>query len=334
MGSLVPSHHASPVAGDRWLRAAILVALIATLARPAELKAENDPLVTVVGVAEADILACPRLECAVLGRIPHRAPIAVTGIPVNGFVPVRYGASAGYVAEASLGTADAAGPAFSLTEGQPGCDRVALIFNIGSGYEPATSILDTLEAERVPATMFVMGWWAEQNPVLLRRMVRAGFPIGSHGHLPPELTGRTDDDVAADLRTATVAIEQAAGEPPGPWFTPYAAAIDDRVRAIAAAQGYLSVGWTVRSEDWNPEVTAAEIYDRVLSGVHDGAIVELHLDASTSVVSTAVALPGIVRDLRAAGYRFVTIPEMARPCPPPLSIPPQPTPASATPTTR
>jgi peptidoglycan/xylan/chitin deacetylase (PgdA/CDA1 family) len=52
----------------------------------------------------------------------------------------------------------------------------------------------------------------------------------------------------------------------------------------------------------------------VVGQVFDGAIVELHLDASTSVVSTAVALPWIIGDLRARGYRFVTIPQMTRPC--------------------
>ncbi|MDP9365917.1 MAG: polysaccharide deacetylase family protein, partial [Chloroflexota bacterium] len=118
-------------------------------------------------------------------------------------------------------------------------------------------------------------------------------------------------------------------------FTPYAAAIDDRVRAVVAAEGYLPVGWTVRSEDWNPEITADAVYQNVVGNVHDGAIVELHLDASTSVFSTAVALPWIVRDLRAAGYTFVTVPEMSAPCPRPEAaatpMPPAPAPAIGTP---
>jgi peptidoglycan/xylan/chitin deacetylase (PgdA/CDA1 family) len=301
----------------------------------------GDSSANVIGAYEVDILACPRPTCAVLGQIPLDASVIVTGIPVDDFVPVRYRSSVGFVQRAFLNepTLGVAAPEF--TEGAAGCDRVALIFNIGSGYQPATAILDTLAAEDVPATMFLMGWWAEQNPDLVRRMVADGQPLGSHGNLPPELTARSDDDVATDLRAAAAAIERAAGKPPGPWFTPFAAAIDDRVRAIAADQGYLSVGWTVRSEDWNPAATADEVYQRVVSAVHDGAIVELHLDASTSVDSTAVALPWIIRDLRAAGYRFVTIPEMVRPCrsavpaaspvPPPRAASPTP---AATPTGR
>ena len=37
---------------------------------------------------------------------------------------------------------------------------VALMFNIGAGYEPAYGILDTLGAYGVPGSMFVMGWLA------------------------------------------------------------------------------------------------------------------------------------------------------------------------------
>ena len=52
-----------------------------------------------------------------------------------------------------------------------------------------------------------------------------------------------------------------------------------------------------------------------MSSVHDGAIVELHLDGPASAESTGLALPRVIRDLRAQGYRFVSIPEMAAPCP-------------------
>lgn len=288
---------------------------------------------TVVGTEAAEILACPRMQCTVLDLIPLNTRVDVTGVPVDGFVPVRFEESAGFVSEFFLYDPARNTSPPQLVEGQAGCQRVALIFNIGSGFEPATAILDTLAREEVPATMFVMGWWAEQFPEVLLEIYELGFPIGSHGHLPPELTGRDNDDVANDLRQANAAIERVIGEPAGPWFTPYAAAIDDRVRSIAAAQGYLSVGWTVRSEDWNPNITADEIYQRVVTNAKDGSIVELHLDASTSTETTAVALPWIIADLRAAGYNFVTIDEMARPCREEIATPAQASPV-ASPATR
>ena len=294
--------------------AAALLVLLALLVQPVSVAVQAGASATIIGTFAADLRACPRPACPINAEAPLRSVVTITGKPVDGFVPVRYGDKLGFVNGIYLFDPVSPTGLPELSEGSPGCDRVALIFNIGAGYAPATVILDTLEEQSVPATMFVMGWWAEQNAGLLRQLIAAGFPIGSHGHLPPELTTRPQEDVAADLRAATAAITAASGKPPGPWFTPYAAAINDPIRAIAASQGYLPVSWGVSTDDWNPAVSAEEIHRRVLADVYDGAIVELHLDASTSADSTAVALPRIVRDLRAAGYRFVTIPEMAEPC--------------------
>ena len=91
--------------------------------------------------------------------------------------------------------------------------------------------------------------------------------------------------------------------------------MDERVRGLIARQRYLPVAWTVPADDWDFGVTADAVWENVVPKVHDGAIVEFHLDAPATAESTAVAMPWIVERLRAKGYRFVTIPEMARPCP-------------------
>jgi peptidoglycan/xylan/chitin deacetylase (PgdA/CDA1 family) len=188
------------------------------------------------------------------------------------------------------------------------------MFNIGAGYDPAVGILDTLGAFGVPASMFVMGWLAEQSPWLVQQIAAWGHPVGSHGYVPPELTLRADDDVAWDLQAASGALSWALGYDPGPWFTPYASASDDRVRSIASSLGLITVGWSASSGDWDPGATADSIYGNAVNGAYDGAIIELHLDAQRSHDGTAVALPWIIDDLSAQGYSFVTIPQIAGWC--------------------
>ena len=204
--------------------------------------------------------------------------------------------------------------AFDLSAGAPGCSQIALIFNIGAGYDPAIGILDTLGTYGAPATMFVMGWLAEQSPWLVQQIAAWGHPVGSHGYVPPELTLRSDDDVAWDLQAASGALTGALGYHPGPWFTPYASASDERVRSIAGSLGLITVGWSVGSGDWDPGASAESIYSNVVTGAYDGAIVELHLDSPRSVDGTAVALPWIIEDLTAQGYSFVTVPQIANWC--------------------
>lgn len=283
---------------------------------------------TVVGTPQLEIRSCPEPSCDVVATAPLGASVTLeqeasgvepsdaeaSDLAATGkFVSVGYQGRAGYAPDLFVTTEPAHVP--YLLQGEEGCKRVALIFNVGVGEEPATGILDTLEMERVPATMFVMGWWAAQHPPILQRMVDEGYPIGSHGYDSVELTTRPDDEVADDIERATTAIEHAIGKPVTRYFTPYAAAIDERVRAVVGAAGYLPVAWTVPSADYGADATEESVYERVMSEMHDGGIVELHLDAPASAESTGRALPRLIDDLRAQGYRFVTVPEMARPCP-------------------
>ena len=204
--------------------------------------------------------------------------------------------------------------AFDLSAGVPGCGHIALMFNVGSGYEPAYGILDTLSAYGLSQSFFVMGWLAEQNPALVQAIAAYGHPVGTHGYVPPELTIRGDDDVAWDIQAGVYAVGNALGYGPSPWLTPFASSSDWRVRSIANSLGQVMVGWSVTSGDWSPEVTADAIYSRVVGGAFDGAICELHLDSANSSWATATALPWIIDDLSAQGYRFVTIQHAAGGC--------------------
>lgn len=295
---------------SRWVVLTLIVGISVPFAFP--VPATADPaLAVVVGTSQAEIRSCPESSCEVLDTAPLGAEIEITGEVADGYAPVRFGGISGVVPAVFVAT-DPEDPPYFVA-GEPGCNRVALIFNIGVGADPATGILDTLAATDVPATMFVMGWWAEQNPPVLERMVQEGYLIGSHGYAANELPTLTDDEVLADLRSAATAIEEATGSPPAPYFTPYAAAMDARVRHLVADQGYLPVGWEVSAADYGADATEDGVYAGVIDNINDGAIVELHLDGPASNESTGRALPRIIHDLRAAGFQFVTIPEMLQP---------------------
>jgi len=269
------------------------------------------PGTVVANAAGVNIRSCPRADCKVLGVAKFGDRLTVTGDAVDGFAPVERDGVRGYAYALYVATPNRTP---QLRQGMPGCNRVAIIFNVGVGYEPRLKILDRLKADGVAATVFPMGWWAEEHPDLLKKIADAGFPVGSHGDQRVKLTERTDADVARDVREAEAAIARAIGEKPVPFFTPYAAATDERVRALVARAGYLPVLHSIAAADWDHGADPDRIWENVVPRIQDGAIVEFHLDAPASAESTGVALPWIVERLRAKGYRFVTIPEMARPC--------------------
>jgi peptidoglycan/xylan/chitin deacetylase (PgdA/CDA1 family) len=197
-----------------------------------------------------------------------------------------------------------------VVRGDPSRPNVALVINIGAGFEPAVGMLDTLAEKEYRTTFFVMGWWAEQNPELLRRIADEGHEIASHGHRVPLLTQVSDAEIAADLEQADAAISAVIGRTTRPLWSASASDSSPRVRRVAASLGYRQIFWTVNGFDWRRDSTAEGVYRQVVNNVVNGAIVELHFDSPTTVNSTAVALPRMIDTLRAEGFKLVTITEL------------------------
>src|ERR687885_530431 len=197
-----------------------------------------------------------------------------------------------------------------VLRGDPSLANIALVFNVGAGFEPATSILDTLAERQQRATFFVMGWWAEKHPDVLRQIADGGHEIASHGHSIFDLTQASDAQVRADLEAADAAISAVTGRTTRPLWSPSAGYRDARVRAIAAGLGYRPILWTVDSGDWRWQASAESVYSRVVNGAANGAIIVLHFDSPTTTDSTAQVLSAAIDALRGAGYRLVTITEL------------------------
>jgi len=291
----------------------------ATAAEPPTAAGPGTATGTVVGTNGVNLRDCPRPNCPVRAVAALGERLRITGDAVDGFFPVDRSGVAGWVWGLYLATPERGTPV--LRSGTPGCNRVAFIFNIGVGSPTRMPILEYMERENVAATLFPMGWWAEENPDLVERMAEMGFPIGSHGDTIGNLTDRADREVSKDVRDSFATIERLIGKAPAPYFTPYAAEMDERVRRLIAEQGYLPVAWEVPAADFGADATADSVFMRVVPEIYDGAIVEFHLDAPASATSTEVALPWIVENLRNKGYRFVTIAEMAKPCDPDAATP-------------
>lgn len=182
--------------------------------------------------------------------------------------------------------------------------RVALTFDDG-GAGPWASMLDTLRRYRMHATFFPLGPFAAASPSLMRRTVREGNAVGTHGWTHALMTYQSAGQIQSEwLRTAGIWWD-ATGFSPVSYCRPPYGAVSGGVSAASAAIGfYRVILWDVDPQDWSqPE--PGVIASRVLSRVHPGAIVCLHL-----MPQTAAALPTILSGLRARGYKAVSLPEL------------------------
>jgi peptidoglycan/xylan/chitin deacetylase (PgdA/CDA1 family) len=99
----------------------------------------------------------------------------------------------------------------------------------------------------------------------------------------------------------------AAGATPVPYCRPPYGDYNRTTVAASGSAGFTRVIlWDVDPRDWS-EPGAGVIAQRVLSAVHPGAIVLMHLRGQT-----AAALPAILSGLRARGYKAVSLPELFR----------------------
>jgi peptidoglycan-N-acetylglucosamine deacetylase len=186
---------------------------------------------------------------------------------------------------------------------------IGLTFDDGPNRRATAAILDTLGAEGVQATFFVLGRHADRWPDLVARAAREGHAIGNHGFHHRKLTWRGPRYVRDDIARGSDSIARAGASRPlmfraphgqrNPWVTP-----------IARAQGQRTVGWTLGVWD-TARPGASVIADRVIRGADRGSIVLLHdgdgYDADGDRMQTALALPGMIRGLRARGFSFASL---------------------------
>ena len=179
---------------------------------------------------------------------------------------------------------------------------MALTFDDGpSALTPA--VMDVLERRGARATFFVVGNLIPGHEHLLRRALAHGSALGNHTFTHPDLRGGGLDE----LTRTQAAIQAATGYTPCVFRAPmnkHSPLLVGQARSL----GMNTVQWSVDSRDW-AEPGSHAISLRVLGRTRPGAIVLLH-DGGGDRAGTLAALPTIIETLRAAGYRFVTVPEL------------------------
>jgi peptidoglycan-N-acetylglucosamine deacetylase len=326
MGSrTVPARTVAPRSRGRWWRWGGALALVVALAGAVAGGAVAGPAAqgevtdftgagaAILGAESVNLRDCPSFDCDTIGTLAVNDRVTVTGPEEDAFLPVESESGLAGYAYALYVSVDGQ-PAPWFTEGAPGCNRVAIAFNIGVGYPFDYGILDTLQEWDVPATFFAMGWTTDREPETVEAIREAGFPIGTHGYTSIDLPTSSEADVVADLQASIDSIQPVAGDEWVPYHTPFAASTSEGVRTLISSQGILPVGWQISTADYRADITADDIWGRVVPNIYDGAIIEMHIDAVNSAGNTGVALPWIIDALQQRGYQFVSIPDMTLPC--------------------
>ncbi|HEY7123388.1 MAG TPA: polysaccharide deacetylase family protein [Ktedonobacterales bacterium] len=192
-----------------------------------------------------------------------------------------------------------------ISHGNPHLPEIALTFDDGPSSGYTTQVLSVLRKYGVHATFFMLGEWVQRYPTLAQAVLADGHAVENHSWSHPNLTSLSTSAIQQQLANTSNVIQQTIGVAPA-FFRPPYGSYNSRVLSVAGSLHLTPVLWDIDPRDWSRPGTSA-IVNNVLSHLHNGAIILMH-DGGGDRSQTVQALPTIIQQARARGYRFVTVP--------------------------
>ena len=128
--------------------------------------------------------------------------------------------------------------------------ELALTFDDGPNPAWTPQLLDELAEYDIRATFFMLGGRAQEQAVLVKRIVEAGHLIGNHSWSHPNLAYTSALEVRNELVQTKDVLEQLSGKPVR-FFRPPFGARRPIVFRIARELGMTVVLWNAMTNDWN-----------------------------------------------------------------------------------
>lgn len=253
-------------------------------------------------VIEAVVAVPPRVEYTGAGADTVLAQVGAAGL-----VRARVGAVSHSVVDTMTIIRPGTPMVMRRRPFPPGTKLVALTFDDGPWPGQTQRILEILASRGVRATFFMVGLRVKLTPDIARRIVAEGHAVGNHTQNHPYLKHAPLQRVRDEMAGGAATIAGQTGVTPA-WFRPPGGGMSPLVAQEATRLGERVCGWSVDPADWH-KPAPEQIVQRVMGAVHPGAVVLLH-DGGGDRNATIAALPAIIDQLRAGGYRFVTLDQL------------------------
>jgi peptidoglycan/xylan/chitin deacetylase (PgdA/CDA1 family) len=185
--------------------------------------------------------------------------------------------------------------------------EVVLTFDDGPLPRNSNQVLDILASQCVKATFFTIGRMAQAYPEGVRKLRDAGHSIGTHtqdhpltmNHMPIERAKQEIDDGLASVKAALGDDAALA-----PFFRIPGLMRADGVEEYLATLGIQIWSADFLADDWR-HISSARVYELAMKRLEEKGrgILLLH----DIQARTVAALPRILQELKARGYRIVHV---------------------------
>jgi len=188
---------------------------------------------------------------------------------------------------------------------------VALTFDDGPTPDKTNQILQILAEEQIPATFFLIGQEVQQHPQLVRQILAAGHQVGNHSFSHQRMIFKSPAFIAGEIEQTDTLLRDSGVDGVIYFRPPYG-------KKLLVLPWYLmkhhrvSVTWDVAPENF-PKIAKdpQALVDYTVQQTKPGSIILLHV-MYDSRQATMQAVPQIIQQLKAQGYRFVTVHELLK----------------------
>jgi peptidoglycan/xylan/chitin deacetylase (PgdA/CDA1 family) len=186
--------------------------------------------------------------------------------------------------------------------------EVVLTFDDGPIPPYTNSVLDTLAANCVKATYFLVGEMARLRPYLVRRIYNEGHSIGTHSQTHPFAFQRLSmARVEREVDGGIASVKTALGDPKAlsPFFRIPGFGRSNAIDHFLENKGLVTWSADVDTDDWWRGTTPSALIQRTMRRLNArgrGIVLmhDIHPD-------TALALPRLLKELKKQGYHVVHV---------------------------
>lgn len=179
--------------------------------------------------------------------------------------------------------------------------KVAISFDAAWGADKTEKIMEICKDFNANATFFLVGFWVDKYPDLVKKIDENGFEIGTHSKTHPDMAKLSRESMVEELSTSKKMIEDITGKPVELFRPPYGA-YNNTLIEVCEEQKLIPIQWDVDSLDWKG-LSADSITTRIINGVKCGSIILCH-NNSDNILD---ALPMVLDRLNKMGYKVISV---------------------------
>ena len=190
-------------------------------------------------------------------------------------------------------------------------DEKIVYLTFDEGYEAGytAKLLDTLKENNVKAAFFITAHYLNTQPELVQRMIEEGHIVGNHTVNHKSMPDLDDEKIKEEIMNLHTAVYEKF-DYEMKYIRPPMGEFSERTLEIAKKLGYTTTMWSFAYDDWDEKKQGREAYgkDKIISNIHNGAIILLHANS----VDNSNILDDCIKQIKEMGYEFKSLDEFKK----------------------